>query len=189
MVARKKVLYASVFSVASFAAAAAIATTFNGYAINAFADPIANLTLPLIILAIGIQIINEKYGPLLIALVSALLYTIAFLPFLSASLLVVGIIVEIVTRKIGYRSLSSVVTYTTIAGTGEGILSTYLAYFMVKVPVPMPGIADWVIFSVIMAIESAVMGVVSFKVGNYLIKSGVIKEEKSKVQESKVNRR
>ncbi|BBG23972.1 hypothetical protein [Sulfuracidifex tepidarius] len=189
METRKKVLYASVFSVASFAAAAAIATTFNGYAINAFADPIANLTLPLIILAIGIQIINEKYGPILIALISALLYTIAFLPFLSVSLLAVGIIVEIVTRKIGYRSLSAVITYTTIAGTGEGILSTYLAYFMVKVPVPMPGLLDWVVFSVIMAIESAAMGAISFKVGNYVIRSGVIKEERKKAQENKVNRR
>ncbi len=188
MESRKKVLYAAVFSVASFAAAAAIATTFNGYAINAFADPIANLTLPLIILAVGIQLINDKYGPLMIAVISALLYTIAFLPFLSVSLLVVGAIVELITRKTGYRSLRSVLTFTAIAGAGEGVLSTYLAYFMVKVPVPMPGLLDWIIFSTIMIVESIIMGGIAFKIGEYIIKSGIIKGEEPRAQQGKVTR-
>ncbi|MUN28098.1 hypothetical protein [Sulfuracidifex metallicus] len=182
---KRKVLYSAVFSVASFAAAAAIASTFNGYAINAFADPIANLTLPLIILSVGIQVINDKYGPALIAVISALLYTIFYLPFLTVSLLVVGAIVELVTRKTGYRSISSVTLYTTIAGTGEGILSTYLAYFMVKVPVPMPPLFDWVVFSIIMVVESILMGIISYKVGSYLVKTGIVKEERTP-QEGKV---
>ncbi|AOL16176.1 hypothetical protein BFU36_04985 [Sulfolobus sp. A20] len=173
---KKASVYAAIFSVASYAVAAAIALSSGLYAVNIFADPILNLTVPLLIISVGIQIINRTYGPLLIGLISAVLYTISFLPFIAIPLLLIAIIVEVITRFMGYRSLKSVIIYTTIAGGLEGILSTLLALYMIKVPAPVvTALYIWVGVSIGMFAESALMGFIAYQISSYLIKSGIVK--------------
>lgn len=173
---RRATIYAAIFSIASYAIAAGLALSTGLYAINIFADPILNLTVPLIILSVGIQIINRKLGPLLIGLISAALYAVSFLFFIAIPLVLIALIVELLTRLMGYRSLKAVVTYTCIAGGLEGVLSTLLALYMIRVPAPVvTSIYIWIGMSITMFLESAVMGVIAYFITSYLIKSGVVK--------------
>ncbi|AAK40514.1 hypothetical protein SULI_05840 [Saccharolobus solfataricus] len=173
---RRAVIYAAVFSIASYAVAAGLALSTGLFAVNIFADPILNLTVPLILLSIGIQVINRKLGPIFIGLISAGLYAVSFLPFIAIPLIIIALIVEGVTRVMGYRSLKAVITYTAIAGGLEGVLSTLLALYMVKVPAPVITSAYiWTGVAVGMFAESALMGLISFYIVSYLIRAGVIK--------------
>lgn len=177
METRKKLIYSTAFAVISFAVSAGLALGLAGYLFNVFMDPIINLTLPLMIVIIGIQAINDKNGPLYIGLITAVLFIIMFLPFLTIPWLIIAGIVEVITRKIGYRGLKPVTVYTTITGAIEGILSVYFAILFGLIPkgVPLPSPADWAIYSLIMIVESAVMGVISHYVGQYFIRVGIIK--------------
>ncbi|WP_338599752.1 hypothetical protein V6M85_10580 [Sulfolobus tengchongensis] len=173
---KRALVYAVVFSIASYAVAAGFSLSTALYAISIFADPLLNLTVPLILLSVGIQVINRKLGPILIGLISAGLYAVSFLPFIAIPLIIISFIVEGITRIMGYRSLKAVVTYTSIAGGLEGVLSTILALYMVKVPAPIvtsPYI--WTAVSIGMFIESALMGLIAFYIVSYLIKIGVIR--------------
>ncbi len=176
---RRKLIYAVAFSVVSFVISAALSLGVGGYVLNVFFDPILNLTLPLIVVMVGIQAINDKMGPLYIGLITAVLFIVFFLPFITIPWIIIAVVVEFLTRKIGYRGLKAVVTYTTITGALEGILSVALAVslftYLLPKNVPMPTPTDWAIFSIIMIVESAVMGFISHYLGQYFIKVGIIK--------------
>lgn len=128
-------IYASIYSVASFGVAAVMSLSLSLYALSVFLDPILTLTIPLIIISVGIQAINKRNGPLLVGLISALLYGLFFLLFLSATFLVVGIVVELVSRKVGYRGFKAVMINTTLAGGLAGVLSVLFGFLFIGVPV------------------------------------------------------
>ncbi|MCY0851030.1 hypothetical protein [Sulfuracidifex metallicus] len=172
---RRLLIYSSIFSVASFGVAAVMSLSLSLYALSVFLDPILTLTIPLIIISVGIQLINQKNGPLLVGLISALLYGIFFLLFLSATFLVVGLVVEAISRKVGYRGFKAVMINTTLAGGLAGVLSVIFGFILLGIPsvhdLPILTLA----FSLLYFGESAVMGVISNNIGKFLIKSGVIK--------------
>ncbi|MEM2663311.1 MAG: hypothetical protein QW665_08635 [Metallosphaera sp.] len=172
---RRLLIYSSIFSVASFGVAAVMSLSLSLYALSVFLDPILTLTIPLIIISVGIQLINEKNGPLLVGLISALLYGLFFLLFLSATFLVVGVVVEAVSRKVGYRGFKAVMVNTTLAGGLAGVLSVVFGFIFLGIPaiheLPLLTLA----FSLLDFGESAIMGVISNNIGKFLIKSGVIK--------------
>ncbi|MCH1770935.1 MULTISPECIES: hypothetical protein [Metallosphaera] len=172
---RRLLIYSSIFSVASFGVAAVMSLSLSLYALSVFLDPILTLTIPLIIISVGIQLINEKNGPLLVGLISALLYGLFFLLFLSATFLVVGVVVEAVSRKVGYRGFKAVMVNTTLAGGLAGVLSVVFGFIFLGIPaiheLPLLTLA----FSLLYFGESAIMGVISNNIGKFLIKSGVIK--------------
>ncbi|MEL9970461.1 MAG: hypothetical protein QXR57_00605 [Metallosphaera sp.] len=172
---RKSVIYASVFSVASFGVAAAMSLSASLYVLSVFLDPVLTLTIPLIIISIAIQAINQKNGPLLVGLINSILYAVFFLFFLSVTFLVVGIVVEMVSRKIGYRGLSAVVINTTLAGGLAGVLSVLFGFIFLGIPKIQDLSMLLVVFSIIYFLESAIMGIISNSLGKFLINSGVIK--------------
>jgi len=173
---RRGVIYAAVFSVASFGVAAAMSLSLSLYALSVFLDPILTLTIPLIIISVGIQAINQKNGPLLVGIISAVLYAIFSLFFLTVSFLIAGIIVEMVSRILGYRGLKAVMVNTTLAGGLVGVLSVVFGFLFLGLP---KGITDLAIltalFSLVYFTESAVMGVISHYLGKFLLRSGVMK--------------
>ncbi|MCG3109369.1 hypothetical protein L3N51_01660 [Metallosphaera sp. J1] len=172
---RRLLIYSSIFSVASFGVAAVMSLSLSLYALSVFLDPILTLTIPLIIISVGIQLINQKNGPLLVGLISAILYGVFFLLFLSATFLVVGLVVEVVSRKVGYRGFRAVMINTTLAGGLAGVLSVIFGFIFLGIP----NIHDLplltLVFSLLYFGESAVMGIISNNIGRFLIKSGVIK--------------
>jgi hypothetical protein len=79
---------------------------------------------------------------------------------------------------VGFRGLRAVLVNTTIVGGLVGILSVVFGILMVGLYGAIPFhdlVLAYVIFTVIYFVESAIMGLISFKIGDYLIKSGVIK--------------
>ncbi len=173
---KRTVIYAAIFSVASFAVAAAMALGFGVYAVSvfgAFLDPIVTLTIPLIIISVGIQAINRKYGILLISLISAVLYLI--LPFLSVTFLVAGPIVELVSWSVGYRGFKAVMVNTTLAGGLIGFLSVLFGFLFLGVPHIVNLDMYLLIFGAIYFVESSIMGIASYYIGSYLIRSGVLR--------------
>lgn len=172
---RRLLIYSSIFSVASFGVAAVMSLSLSLYALSVFLDPILTLTIPLIIISVGIQLINQKNGPLLVGLISAILCGVFFLLFLSATFLVVGLVVEVVSRKVGYRGFRAVMINTTLAGGLAGVLSVIFGFIFLGIP----NIHDLplltLVFSLLYFGESAVMGIISNNIGRFLIKSGVIK--------------
>jgi len=173
---RRTIIYGVVFSIASYATAAALALGTAAYAINVFTDPIVTLTIPLIIISIGLQAMNEKYSVLLLALISAVLYIP--IPFMVPTLIIAGVVDELITWFIGYRSFKAVMTNTTVVGTITGVGSVIFGILMLGMPKTIPFnnlILAGIIFTVIYLVESAIMGYISYKLGSYLIKSGIIK--------------
>ncbi|EZQ11070.1 MULTISPECIES: hypothetical protein [Acidianus] len=183
---RRTIIYAVIFSVASYAVAAGLALAFAAYAISVFTDPIVTLTIPLIIISIGVQAINKKNGPLLILLISALLYLVSGLIFLVPTFMIAGIVVELVSRLIGYRSFKAVMINTILAGSLAGIFSVVFGVLFIP-PKALP-FSTFVIllsaFSGIYLVESTIMGGISYYLGSYLIKSGVIKDVGEKKEEN-----
>lgn len=173
---RRSVIYAAVFSVASFGVAAAMSLSLSLYALSVFLDPVLTLTVPLVIISIGIQAINQRNGPLLVGVISAVLYALFSLFFLTVSFLVAGIIVEAVSRVVGYRSLKAVVINTTLAGGLVGVLSVIFGFLFLGLPTGVKDISILTtIFGLIYFIESAAMGFISHYLGRFLLRSGVMK--------------
>ncbi len=176
LIDRRTAIYAAVFSVASYAIAAAMALGVGAYTVGVlgpFLDPVVTLTVPLILISIGIQAINRKFGILLIALISAVLYVIV--PFLSVTFLVAGPIVELVSWGVGYRSFKAVMVNTTLAGWLIGFLSVLFGFLFLGVP-HIPHLVEYLLlFAVVYLVESAVMGYISYYIGSYLVKSGVLR--------------
>jgi len=172
---KKTLIYAAIFAVASYAVSAALALSIGAYAIGIlgyFLDPVVTLTVPLIIISVGIQAINKKFGPYLISLISAVLYII--LPFLAITFLVAGPVIEGVSRLVGYRSFRAVMIYTTLAGGLVGILSVIFGFILLGFP-HIPNLALYLVgFSVLYFVESGIMGLLSYYLGSYLIKSVVL---------------
>ncbi|QKQ99952.1 hypothetical protein GWK48_05780 [Metallosphaera tengchongensis] len=172
----KLLIYASIFSVASFGVAAVMSLSLSLYALSVFLDPVLTLTIPLIIISIGIQIMNRKNGPILVGVISSILYGLFGLFFLAATFLVTGVVVELVSRIVGYRGFRAVLINTTLAGGLAGVLSVLFGFMFLGVPAKINDIALLtLIFSIIYFGESAVMGIISNKLGNFLLKSGVAK--------------
>ena len=171
---KRKLIYAIVFSVASYAASAGLALGTAAYALNIFTDPMVTLTIPLIIVAIGIQAINAKNGPILILVISALLYAISGLIFLVPTFVVAGLVVEGVSRIVGYRSFKAVMINTTLAGGLAGVFSVVFGVLFVPSTASQFALDLMLAFTGIYFVESAVMGVISYYLGNFLIKSGVL---------------
>ncbi|AWR96377.1 hypothetical protein DFR86_01640 [Acidianus sulfidivorans JP7] len=174
-ISRREIIYAAIFSVASYAVAAGLALSFAAYAISVFTDPVVTLTIPLIIASIGIQAINFKYGPLLILGISSVLYGISGLIFLLPTFLVAGVVVELVSRIIGYRGFKAVLINTTLAGGLAGVFSVVFGVLMVPANLSTFTYYGLLIFTVIYFAESAIMGVISYYIGSFLIKSGILK--------------
>lgn len=116
--------------------------------------------------------INARGGPIVMGLVSAALFAVAFLPFLSITNLVVGTAVEGSSRVLGYRGRRAVVINTALAGGLEGILSVVLGALFIGY-VLQPDLA--LLFTAVYFVESTVVGFAGSSLGSYLIKSGVLK--------------
>ncbi|MBB5253557.1 hypothetical protein [Sulfurisphaera ohwakuensis] len=174
----RTVIYGVVFSIASYASAAALALSIGAYAISSFTDPIVTLTIPLILLSIGLQAMNEKFSVLLLTLINAVLYAATGLLFMVPTLVIAGVIDEIITWFVGFRSFKAVMINTTVVGTLVGILSVIFGIMMVGLigSIPFKDLAlAYLIFTIIYLVESAIMGLISYKLGSYLLKSGIIK--------------
>ncbi|BBD73816.1 hypothetical protein HS1genome_2205 [Sulfodiicoccus acidiphilus] len=173
---RRLIVYGTVFSVASFGVAAAMSLSAGLFAVSGpvgvFLDPVLNLTIPLLLVSIGFQVINARGGPIVMGLVSAALFAVAFLPFLSITNLVVGTAVEGSSRVLGYRGRRAVVINTALAGGLEGILSVVLGALFIGY-VLQPDLA--LLFTAVYFVESTVVGFAGSSLGSYLIKSGVLK--------------
>jgi len=166
-----------VFSIASYATAA-LALGTAAYAPGSFTDPIVTLTIPLILISIGLQAMNEKYSVLFLALLNAALYAATFLFFMVPTLIITGVVDEMISWFVGYRSFKAVMLNTTVVGTITGIGSVVFGILMVGLYGAIPFhdlILVYIVFTVIYLVESAVMGFISYKLGSYLIKSGIIK--------------
>jgi len=175
---RRTIIYGVVFSIASYATAAVLALGVGAYALSSFTDPIVTLTIPLILISVGLQAMNEKYSVLFLTLVNAVLYAATGLLFMVPTLLVAGVVDEVITWFIGYRSFKAVITNTTVVGTLTGIGSVIFGILMVGLYGTIPFhdlILAYVVFTVIYLVESVIMGLISYKLGSYLIKSGIIK--------------
>ncbi|BCU70838.1 SPW repeat protein [Stygiolobus caldivivus] len=175
---RRTAIYGIVFSVASYASAAVLALSVGAYALSSFLDPLVTLTVPLILISIGLQAMNKKFSVIFLTLVNAVLYALTGLLFMVPTLVVAGVIDELVSWVVGYRGLKAVMTNTTIVGGLVGILSVVFGILMVGLYGTIPFndlLIAYAVFTVIYFVESAVMGLISFKIGDYLIKSGVIK--------------
>jgi hypothetical protein len=173
---RRLVVYSTVFSIASFGVAAAMSLSAGLFAVGGpvgvFLDPVINLTVPLLLISIGFQVINSKGGPLLMGLISAALFAVAFLPFLALTNVVVGLAVEGSSRILGYRGMRAVVVNTALAGGLEGIVSVLLGALFVGYLI---NATLALIFTVAYFAESSVIGIMSQSLGSYLLKSGVLK--------------
>lgn len=175
---RRTIIYGVVFSIASYATAAVLALSVGAYAVSSFTDPIVTLTLPLILISIGVQAMNEKYSVLFLALVNALLYAAIGLLFMVPTFIIAGMVDEVISWFVGYRSFKAVMINTTVVGTLAGFFSTLFGIFMVGIVGIIPFndlLLAFIVFTVIYLAESAVMGLVSYKLGSYMIKSGIIK--------------
>lgn len=173
-IGRRQIIYAAIFSVASYAVAAGLALGTASYALSIFADPIVTLTIPLIIISIGIQAINSKYGPLIILLISAALYGISGLIFLLPALLIAGVVVEGISRIIGYRGFKAVLINTTLAGGLVGTFSVIFGILFIPSTASQFSYLLLAIFSAVYFVESAIMGVISYYIGSFLIRSGIL---------------
>jgi hypothetical protein len=175
---RRAVVYAAVFSVASYAVAAGMVLGTSSFALSIFADPFLTLTVPLILISVGIQVVNSRYGPGLIALFSSLLYAATGVLFLLPTFLVAGAVDEAVSRIVGYRGFRAVMVNTTLVGTLVGVLSVIFGILMLGVPTGTHDLSLYMTaFSLGYLGESALMGYLSHLLGSYLIKSGVIRGE------------
>ena len=175
---RRTIIYGVVFSIASYGTAAALALGTAAYAFGSFADPIVTLTIPLILTSIGLQAMNEKYSVLFLNLVNAVLYAVTFLFFMVPTLVIAGVVDEIISWFVGYRSFKAVMINTTVIGTITGIGSVIFGILMVGLYGAIPFhdlILAYIVFTVIYLVESVIMGFISYKLGSYLIKSGIIK--------------
>ncbi|MEJ2769905.1 MULTISPECIES: SPW repeat protein [unclassified Stygiolobus] len=175
---RRTIIYGVVFSIASYASAAVLALSLGAYALSSFLDPIVTLTIPLILISVGLQAMNKKFSVIFLTLFNALLYAVSGLLFMVPTLVIAGIIDEFVSWVVGFRGLRAVLVNTTIVGGLVGILSVVFGILMVGLYGAIPFhdlVLAYVIFTVIYFVESAIMGLISFKIGDYLIKSGVIK--------------
>jgi len=175
---RRTIIYGVVFSIASYATAAVLALGVGAYALSSFTDPIVTLTLPLILISVGLQAMNEKYSVLFLTLVNAALYAATGLLFMVPTLVVAGVIDEVITWFIGYRSFKAVIINTTVVGTLTGIGSVIFGILMVGLYGTIPFhdlILAYIVFTAIYLVESVIMGLISYKLGSYLIKSGIIK--------------
>ncbi|BFH72356.1 hypothetical protein SJAV_03000 [Sulfurisphaera javensis] len=175
---RRTIIYGVIFSIASYAAAAVLALGIGAYVLSSFADPIVTLTVPLILISIGLQAMNEKFSVLLLTLINAALYAATGLLFMVPTLIIAGVVDEVITWFVGYRSFRAVLINTTVVGTLAGILSVVFGIIMVKLYGVTPFndlMLAYIVFTVIYLIESAIMGIISYKLGSYLLKSGIIK--------------
>lgn len=174
-ISRRQIIYAAIFSVASYAVAAGLALGIGAYAFSIFTDPIVTLTIPLIIVSVGIQAINSRYGPLLILAISAVLYGASGLIFLLPTLIIAGLVVEGVSRIIGYRGFRAVLINTTLAGGLTGFFSVVFGVLMIPSSLSTFTYTGLAVFSAIYFVESAIMGIISYYIGSFLIRSGILR--------------
>ncbi|AHC51221.1 hypothetical protein SUSAZ_04000 [Sulfolobus acidocaldarius SUSAZ] len=177
---RRAIIYGVVFSIASYVTAAILAVGSSVYALGSFLDPIVTLTVPLILISIGLQAMNKRYSIILLALINSLLYYITSpaLLFMVPTFLVSGVIDEVISWTIGYRGLRAVMINTTVVGGLIGVLSVFFGSILIGIygSVPFSSLLlAYVIFGVIYFVESAIMGYISYKIGSYLINSGIMK--------------
>lgn len=69
---------------------------------------------------------NEKFSVLLLTLINAALYAATGLLFMVPTLIIAGVVDEVITWFVGYRSFRAVLINTTVVGTLAGILSVVL---------------------------------------------------------------
>jgi len=175
---RRTIIYGIVFSVASYASAAVLALGIGAYALSSFLDPIVTLTLPLVLISVGLQAMNKRFSVLFLTLVNAVLYALTGLFFMVPTLVVAGLVDEAVSWFVGYRGLRAVLINTTLVGGLVGILSVVFGIMMIGLygTVPLQSLyLAYLVFTVIYFAESAVMGLIAYKLGSYLISSGIIK--------------
>jgi hypothetical protein len=94
---RRTIIYGVVFSIASYASAAVLALSIGAYALSSFLDPIVTLTIPLILISVGLQAMNKKFSVIFLTLFNALLYAVSGLLFMVPTLVLAGIIDEFVS--------------------------------------------------------------------------------------------
>lgn len=175
---KRTIIYGVVFSIASYASAAALALGIGAYAFSSFTDPIVTLTIPLILISIGLQAMNEKFSVLLLTLVNAALYAATGLLFMVPTLVIAGIVDEVITWFVGFRGFKAVMINTTLVGTLVGILSVIFGIMMAGIIGTIPFhdlMMAYAVFTVIYLLESGIMGLISYKLGSYLLESGIIK--------------
>lgn len=175
---RRTIIYGVVFSIASYASAAALALSIGAYAFSSFTDPIVTLTIPLILISIGLQAMNERFSVLLLTVINAALYALTGLLFMVPTLIIAGLVDEVITWFIGFRSFKAVMVNTTIVGTLTGILSVIFGIIMIGIIGSIPFhdlMLAYGVFTVIYLVESLIMGLISYKIGSYLIESRIIK--------------
>ncbi|MGC8601982.1 MAG: hypothetical protein ACP5LS_06180 [Thermoprotei archaeon] len=165
-------VFAAIFSIASYAVSAGLSLGTAAYAASIFLDPLVNLTLPLLILSVGFQAINKRGGALAIGIITAALFALSFMFFLTITELIAGALTEVSAYFVGYRGLKASTINTAVFGLSEGALSVEIGALFLHYAVPaLPLVA----FAVAFAALGAFIGYLGESITSYLVRSGIMK--------------
>ncbi|BCU66940.1 hypothetical protein HS7_03770 [Sulfolobales archaeon HS-7] len=172
----RTLLFSAIFSVAAFAVDAGFTVGLSSYAISPILDPFLEFTIPLMIIVIGFNVINSRPAALEIALISALVYAASSLLFLVPGIIISGVIIEGFCFLIGYRGLKASLAQGGTFAVINGILSfVFGALFLGAHSIIRVTPTLILILTPAFLVEGIVIGSISWKIFNYMMKSGIIK--------------
>jgi len=165
-------VFAAIFSVASYVVSAGISLGTAAYVASIFLDPLLNLTVPLLILSVGFQAINERWGAFAIGVIMAVLFALIFMFFLTVAELAAGLLTEATAYFLGYRGLKASVINTAVYGVTEGALSVYVGSLFLHYAIPALPFTG---FAVAFALIGALMGYLGQSVSSYMLRSRLMR--------------